>query len=339
MESIKTIVFKSRKIKEKSWKTYERYINELSNKAVEKTYESNDFLSDTEKINEILNSYGESKRRVALSVILVLLSPDKTMTPVAGKFPEDASDLYKEYHELHKNLTTQYTTKMESQTKTEKQEANWVEWPEIIKLQRKFMNEFRRLKFNKKTVSTITKAEILKLQDYLVLSLYTLIKPRRLDYAGMKVMSYKDFQEFDDKKSHNILVVKSKVKKFFSFGPGAQKNENGSGNQCYELVVPPSLNRVLQLFLKFNNGGSTNHTFHLLSNRRRSGPISNDGLSKQIMRIMNDEFKKSISASLLRTIFRTHYDKDGKSIKEKKACAAEMGHSTNTAEIHYTKKD
>ena len=334
MESLKENVMNSRKIKAASWKTYERYINELAKLVTEEHYKENSFLKDKEAVQEIIETYGGSKRRVCLSVILVILSPDKKMAPISGVFPEEASELYKHYHELHKQLTLDYNKEKEEQKKTDKQAENWVDWLDIVKLQRNFMNKIRREKYSKK--ETLTKAQKKVLQNYLIVSLYTLIKPRRLDYAEMKILSHKDYKALDieKKKAGNYLVIKSKIKKFFAFGSGAQKNENGGDSDVFELSVPAKLNRVLQLYLKHHSEG------YLLFNARRSGEISKDGLSKTLQKIMGEAFEgKRFSASMLRTIYLTHLHKDTPSIKEQQQLAKEMGHSPAVATLHYTKKN
>ena len=334
MESLKENVMNSRKIKAASWKTYERYINELAKLVTEEHYKENSFLKDKEAVQEIIETYGGSKRRVCLSVILVILSPDKKMAPISGVFPEEASELYKHYHELHKQLTLDYNKEKEEQKKTDKQAENWVDWLDIVKLQRNFMNKIRREKYSKK--ETLTKAQKKVLQNYLIVSLYTLIKPRRLDYAEMKILSHKDYKALDieKKKAGNYLVIKSKIKKFFAFGSGAQKNENGGDSDVFELSVPAKLNRVLQLYLKHHSEG------YLLFNARRSGEISKDGLSKTLQKIMGEAFEgKRFSASMLRTIYLTHLHKDTPSIKKQQQLAKEMGHSPAVATLHYTKKN
>ena len=51
--------------------------------------------------------------------------------------------------------------------------------------------------------------------------------------------------------------------------------------------------------------------------------LTKDGLSKSLMRIFKAEFpNKKISAQILRTIFKTHFNKSyHKTIAEKKKCA------------------
>tara|TARA_R110002020_G_scaffold343810_1_gene558148 strand:+ start:249 stop:1292 length:1044 start_codon:yes stop_codon:yes gene_type:complete len=347
MNTIKSAIEEKRNIKPQTWKTYVRYMNELSKSVTGEDYKDNSFLEDKERVQSILGGvredgsplYGGSKKRVCASIILVFLSPDKAMAPIKRSskndpvtFPEGTSDLYKHYHSIQASLTKDYTDLMALQTKTDKQAENWVDWKDILKLQRKFMNKIRREKYNKK--ETLTVGEHKTLQDYLILSLYTLIKPRRLDYAGLKLMTNTEYKEYsvEDQKKMNALVLQSKIKKFFSFGSGAQKNENGGGLGIYRLKVPPNLNRVLQLYLKHHSEK------FLLFNSRRKGEVTKDGLSKQIMKIMKEEFDKKISASMLRTIHNTAFY-SGPSLAEKKACAEEMGHSPQTAELHYTKKN
>jgi len=107
METLKDTVIKKRGVKASTWKTYSVLIRELAMKATEKDYENNDFLKDFEKINEILMKMTESKKRLVMSVILVMLNPEGNMRsnnsfnnpPNSNKdeFPKATTSLYKQY--------------------------------------------------------------------------------------------------------------------------------------------------------------------------------------------------------------------------------------------------
>ena len=317
METLKDTVLKKRGVKASTWKTYSVLIRELAMKATEKDYENNAFLEDFEKVSEILMKMTESKKRLVMSVILVMLSPEGDMRPLKkqckeeeDQFPNSATPLYKQYLYLKRENSEIFNKELFLQKKNEKQEKNWVDWGEILKLQDEFRKKCRRDKINKK--ATLTRKEKYWLQQYLVISLYTLILPRRLDYAEMISMSNENYEKMTqkEKENGNFLVTHSKIRKFFSFGAKVQKNKN-SGIPIYILKV-------------------------LINKRQQDMTI--DGLSKLVIKILGDAFDgKHITVSMLRTICKTDYHKGDRSLLEKLAIAKQMGHTVSCGEKFYIK--
>jgi len=339
METLKDTVIKKRGVKASTWKTYSVLIRELAMKATEKDYENNDFLKDFEKINEILMKMTESKKRLVMSVILVMLNPEGNMRTKQkstyydkDEFPEATTSLYKQYLYLKRKNSELFDKELFQQKKSENQEKNWVDWGEILKLQDEFRKKCRRDKINKKT--TLTIKEKYWLQQYLVISLYTLILPRRLDYAEMISISKENYEKMTqiEKENGNFIVTQSKIRKFFSFGAKVQKNKN-NGTPIYILKVPKALNQVLCLWYKHHTQEG-----RLLYNKRLQD-MTIDGLSKLIIKIMKNGFDgKHITASMLRTICKTDYHKGDRSLLEKLAMAKQMGHTVSCGENFYIKK-
>ena len=84
---------------------------------------------------------------------------------------------------------------MKSRTKSDKEAANWVSQPELDKIYKDLKAQANAL-FKK---SELSKSDLQTIQNYVILSLYTLIPPRRsLDYTEMKINNI-------DKKQSNYI--------------------------------------------------------------------------------------------------------------------------------------
>ena len=324
MEELKTKIMQGRNIKEITWKQYAtnfKQLNERLNKDNELSIgECLHGKLGIEGIIKYLEELNPAKQRLMLSCILILLSPN-------GRGKTEHTNMHRHFTSMLSDKMDAYFAQQKEQKANPKQMENWRSWEDVVKVQRHFMNTIRRDKYTKK--ETLNKTEYHTLQKYLVASLYTLIPPRRLDYANMKIVEHKEFKQMTDeeKKKFNYLVVQSRVKKYFSFGEGSQKTK-----QNFIMKVPGKLNQVLNLFLKHHS------TTDFLLTNFRSGKLSSDGLSKLIMRVFGGENGKSVSVNMLRHIFLSKKFENAPSIKEKELLASQMGHSSSIAEQVYTKK-
>ena len=321
MNQLKDKVINGRNIKHSTWKSYLTNIKQLLTKFNDGEYKNNKFLHNRKDLKEYLATLKPAKQRMVISTILVLLSP-------CGKNQPENEDksLYHFYTSLLATRMDDYFNEQQEQLANPKQLSNWRSWEDILGVQRRLMNTIRRDKYNVK--NTLTQDESKKLQEYLVLSLYTLIPPRRLDYSTMTIVDAKTYRDMNEKEKNacNYLVCQSRVKKYFSFGEDSQKNKT-----FYYTKVPPKLNQILNLYLKHHN-----HCFLLVNSR--GGQLSKDGLSKQLMRVLEKDGKR-LSVNMLRHIYLSDKFKDAPSIKERQLLALEMGHSSTIAEHVYTKKN
>jgi len=362
MEALKAARMGSTSIKEKTWKQYERVIQSLARGFTGQDYKNNDFLVTARKqVVEYINkkSKSDAQKRMYYSVILIMLAPDKKDTDA-----QEEAD-YEFYQGKLQELAQRYNEQKSQQLKTVKQDKNWVSWDEILKLQNTMALEVRKmfrtegLKVVKNIAAEGKKAKLkavkgkelnrkqrTALQNLLILSLYTLIKPRRLDYANMSVISRKNYNQLssEDRQKTNYLVIVGKTKKFFSFGKQAQKNQNrdkhGVKQPTYLLDVPSKLNSILNLYLLFHPEDAFKKNFitRTFLYNTRGGAISGDGLSKAMIKIMKARFKKNISPTMLRTIYLSDKHKNDVPLAEKQSTAEEMGHTVATSNSSYQKK-
>jgi len=364
MEALKTARMSSTNIKEKTWLQYERNIQTLARGfSGGQDYKNNDFLiMGRKQVVEFINkkSSSDAMKRMFYSVILIMLAPDKNDKP-SQKTPD-----YKYYQRKLQFFSQKYQDERATQIKSVKQDTNWESWDDILKLQHTLALEVKTMikknkligvrsitgeKFSKgsklqKFGKDINRKQRTALQNLVILSLYTLIKPRRLDYANMEILSLKNYNNMssEDRQKSNFLVIVGKNKKFFSFGKQAQKNQNrdkhGVKQPVYVLAVPSKLNSVLNMYLLFHPEDAFKKNFisrTFLYNTRGSA-ISGDGLSKAMIKIMKARFKKNISPTMLRTIYLSDKHKGDVGLEEKQTTAEEMGHTVATSNANYQKK-
>jgi hypothetical protein len=264
-----------------------------------------DFLEDPQQILTNLLEKGlkaTTVRSYFISICSLLsnLKPRYTELPQSGRFYDQ---LYTKYYQI---LTEQNKELSVNNTKSNTQIANWITQEDVIEVHRAL---------GAKAISE-NKYEVIL--DWLILSLYVLIPPRRiLDYTQMMVVT----EELEDDPTKNYWFVRDKQ---FIFS-----NYKTAGTYHTQVVdIPDSLDFVLKIYL---------------SQRPPTGPLLllEDGTpileNYNITRRLNRIFGKKISVSLLRNIFLTDTFKENKIHLSN--IATSMGTSVSTIQSHYIKLD
>ena len=294
-------------LKQNSINAYLIVLKKLNNN---KDYQNLDFLKNKKDIDLILEKLKLTTRRNYITAVLVVLQ--------AVKY--DDQNLLNYYRNLVNDYNEEYTTKMSTNTKSEKQEANWLELSELDKIREDYAARVKKLDLKNKI--KIKPSEFSLLQEYLVSALYTLLPPIRLDYSPMLVVK----SEKDMKEGSNYLINSGRNKKKFIINE--YKNVKSKGQQI--ITVPSKLNSILNLVLKYND------TEHLLLNNRKQA-LSSNGLGKLITSVFKPTGKQ-ITINLLRSMFISQ-NIDMTAINNAKVLADAMGHSTSTQQKIYFKKE
>jgi hypothetical protein len=214
-------------------------------------------------------------------------------------------ELYNTYFDILKNLNTELSV---NTTKTKSQEENWIETEKIIAFRENM----------KKDVSTFD-----LMLNYLIVSLYTMIAPRRnIDFTLMKISNDMTDIKF------NYLDIKNKK---FIFN-----NYKTSGTyHTVEIDIPDELMVVINQYIKVHpfkqKMKNKKYDFFLIMNGERKS-FSSDNMSKRLHKI----FGKKVGCSLLRNIFLT--DKYSGTVIGLENDVAAMGTSVGTAMNNYIKK-
>ena len=294
---------KSRDIKEKSINAYITSLKKIHNYVDDGSdFDSLKFL-DSKKFNQVLEFLETLKlptRKNYIAAILVALSSEKS--------PNDK--LIEKYRNHLDILAVEYNKKIKSHEKSEKLEKNWVTMKELLDIVKRYKREIKER--NLLIKETFNKKDLDLYQKYLVGSLYTILPPLRNDYANMKVITFKEYENIEDKKN-NYLVIVSKSKKFFSFG--AYKTSEVYGIKT--LDIPRNLNNIINKWLERNKTG-----FFLINTKNE--PLSENGLTKFLYKTFENTGKK-ISSTIIRHVYLS--DKYKNVNEEKAKVASQMMHS------------
>jgi hypothetical protein len=287
-------------IKESSKKLYLSNLKRLNDNQDPEDY---NFLKNTNKIFEKIKHLKDNTKRTYLIGIVSVLKDQP-------KFKKPFDIYYQKMMEYNKNLKN-------NTTKSETQNENWMEQDEIKKIWDDSLINITQITKNKRKLES---ADFETLTNFLVLSLYVLIPPRRADYLKMLIL----LEPTEMNKEYNYLDIKNKQFIFNNFKTvGTYKEQI--------IDIPKELMDVIILYLKFRKDKTNLMPFLVKPDGTAFESIN------AITRILNKIFKKKISVSLLRNIYLT--DKYAKENKEKEKDATAMATSVNMINNNYTKQD
>jgi hypothetical protein len=301
-------IYKTKGLSDSSVKTYTRNIEKLYEKLTgtnTNTMKNLSWLKDSDKIVELLSEYKENTRRSYLIAIASLL-----------KDLDKYEKIHKVYYDLLKNKNIELNEK--ASDKTEKQSDNWISWDDVVNKQKELEGKINKIKvINETNYDLVLQA--------LVLSLYTLLPPRRNEYKDMKIV-YKYDENLPKENYYSVSENKFYFNKY--------KTSKKYGLEVID--IPTELTKLLKKYIVFHPQikgriEKKGKTYDFLVN------YQGEPLNKvnSITRILNRIFDKAISSSMLRNIYLTNKYKDVKSEMLKDAKA--MGHSVMTQQGVYVK--
>lgn len=213
-----------------------------------------------------------------------------------SKIPKVLKDAISEEFKLQKD-------KEESQQLTPEQEANYVPWKEIMKVQKQLKDKKDK-----------THAEWF---EYMVVSLYTLTSPVRADYSQMIVK-----KQYRDSKRHDKKNVFVQIKKpYFVFTDYKTADTYGK----VVVPVPKALAQVITEYFE--------HLGHIPE--YILGAKYNPVVFSNFIRATFKKYtEKSVGINLLRHAYITEYLPTLKTIKKKNEVARRMMHSKTTQELY-----
>ena len=246
-------------------------------------------LDESSKVLDYLDEFKPSQRKTKLSALVVLTDND-------------------EYRDQMLNDIRSYNDSMKSRTKSDKEAANWVSQPELDKIYKDLKTQANAL-FKK---SELSKSDLQTIQNYVILSLYTLIPPRRsLDYTEMKINNI-------DKKQSNYINGKK-----FIFNTYKTSRVKGQDN----VQIPTQLKTILNKWIKINP------TDYLLFDNN-GGKLTPVKLNQRFEKL----FGKKFSTSMIRKLhLSSNYGATMKKMDEMASTMKSMG-SSSTQINHYVKK-
>jgi hypothetical protein len=302
-----------RKVAESTANAYIKTLYQMNEK---KPFKNLTFLKNTEGVDKLISEYAETTQRAILATIVSVLSLYKEKATFKR--------VYNHYYDKMMEKSKEVRATEGTNEKTEKQKENWLPWEEIEKRKGEVVEDVSKF-CNGKAVNA---SQFEKLLQYVVLSLYTEIQPRRnQDYLDMYVVKKYNEKMPTDKNYLDLATNKFIYNKY--------KTAKKYGTQTQD--IPETLLAVIHLFLKF-------HPLWKGVVKRQNNPIKflvgADGSPltavNAITRILNRVFHKKIGSSMLRHIYLSDKYKDIN--EEMKKDAEAMGHSVREQK-EYIKKD
>ncbi len=309
--------------------TSKMYISYLTKLNEGKAFDDLAFLKNTDNVMEIVNRYSIPSRKTVLSAVISSL----------GVFGGDSR--YKATSDFYEKALTgavkDYKSNVNENEKSNKQVDNWVDLKEINDKFSMLYNLFKLFKDNE----SLDSDEYKTLLSLVVLSLYTLLPPRRSkDYV---MMYFSDDGKVDDPEKNFYDLEDNRL--VFN----AYKTVKSSGQQIIDLDEDEDkkLLEILHTYFKF----------HPLLNSKRAALWMKEGKIKSlkdipllarrsghslvgpdINKIINSIFDgKKVGPSLLRSIHTTYITKPA--IEELEGVAESMGTSVNKLMNVYNKVD
>lgn len=239
-----------------------------------------ELIENYKLILDSLKDWTSSLRKTKISAIIVAID-----TKHINKDNEQSAELQEALLAYRNQLALDSTkTKKDAlkQELTESQKENYISWDDVMtkynQMKKRAMPLFQEKNLDKK--------EFFELQDFIILSCYVLIPPRRSqDYCNFKI---RDINEDTD----NFMLCPNK-KKDAKFIFNSYKNATRLGSQS--IPIPNELKKLILLWI------TKNPYNYLIVNR-----LGKQILQSKLASMLNNIFGKKISSSMLRHIYLTH---------------------------------
>lgn len=254
-----------------------------------------EFIADHAKVIEWIEGHPKYKPNSKKVLYIAIVSTIKS------------NNLYLETLPLYKAkldaLNRQVTEENEEQALTAEEKEKFVEWPEILST------------VEEKIFPAV--CDLASYQDYLIVSLYTLMPPLRLDYAEMKVVA-----EEPATPEGNYLVMAKKPYLLLT----QYKTARRYGQQ--RLEIPKKLVGILKEWRTMQD------TDYLLVSPASNNPMPAWELGQTITRVFEKHLGKSVGVNVLRHSYITWMRKDELAPKKSNALSKSMLHSVAMSQFY-----
>jgi hypothetical protein len=272
--------------------TIKSYIAKL--RYLEKQSVLNDQLSD------FLNTTYEkvNSRAAYQTAILGVAKHSPTFTDYIGKGIIDI--ITNEYLQTSKDVKHNQS----GQSKTEKEEENWIDLKELKKLAKEKASEF-------------------SVQDQLLIGFYTLIPPVRLDLHNILIVRSSFINEETGKPENignqqNYLRIYKKSGKFYTELVLNEYKTSATYGEFKEKMPKPLTDLIMKLPVEQS---------HLFQKKSGGNFSSAETFGVYLRSVFNKLTGKNLSVDMLRHIYLTDFRKGEKSTERKQAVARKMMNS------------
>jgi len=307
MVSLADSLMKNRGIEESTATNYIKLLMNLNNG---KAFNNLAFLKNKDGIMAKLGEYSESTQKSSLGTIVSVLTSLKEKATYKS--------LYNFYYERMSEASKQ-ARDADTTEKTEKQKTNWITWDNVLEKRSELADKLPSPK-----TKLLTAQAWNNMLSYVILSLYTMIPPRRnLDYQNLYVVKKWNDKMDKDKNYYDLATQKLIFNKY--------KTSKAHGSVEIEIDDNHALRTTLTTYISFHPD-KKKPEYRLLVNMDGS-PLAS---INSITRILNKVFAKKIGSTMLRHVYLS--DKYKLDMDEMKKDADAMGHNLST-QRDYIKTD
>lgn len=298
MENIKEEIKKQRpNLSTSSVNSYYSILKNLYkklNEGKEEDFKNDFFKKEKESILKHLESMPPKKRKTILSALVIYVDCDKTRDEYRKQMMDDIK-----------------VSKEEDIAQKRDDSKDWIEWTDVINIYNALRKDTYYLMKSK--ADELTPKELNLIQDYVLLSLYVLIAPRRsMDYIELKFRNYKpDEDNYIDFNKNKIYFNKYKTAKFY---------------KTQVIDLPRDLKNILKKWYDFNK----NDYLLIDTNGNKLNQV-------KLNQRLNKIFDMKISVNALRHSYLTNKYGNIPALKDMLETADNMGHSLDQA-FEYVKK-
>ena len=196
---------------------------------------------------------------------------------------------------------------------TDREEKTFIRWEDFMMLQ-KSMDE-----------DSDTRSNYASFLDFVIVSLYTLHPPVRLDYCNMDV--YLNDEDIPESQTNNyVCMFPDSGQGYFAF----LKYKTYKTHGVQTIQIDDKLHAILTEWLSVNNGPHLLCTYS--KNKDVYKSLSENSLSKRLARIFELHFGRLASVNILRHSFISYQSRNDQPIMEKRENARKMLHTSLEAD-------
>ena len=204
-------------------------------------------------------------------------------------------------------LNAQVADKSKDQELSPAEKLKYLEWPEIMEVYEKI-----RLAVH----------DPQSYQDYLIVSLYVLVPPVRLDYAEMKVCTIPP----KNPTSNYLVWPLGATKPYFVFSEYKTAKKYGVSQSP---PLPSDLCDIIRTWLTL-----VDDEYLLIGGNDDGTPMKAAELGQRIIRIFEKYSGKSVGVNILRHSYISWMRKGEAAFKESQELARQMGHSQTMSQLY-----
>lgn len=220
------------------------------------------------------------------------------------KIKEENSKEYLKYYEYYKEISTEVKEKYRSGVPSEKQQAGYVEWTELLK---------KRDEIGEKDYGC---------KEHLLLSMYTYIPPVRQDFCNLRIWSKMPIG--DKANQGNFIIIKKKSACVLVLN----EYKTSKVYKHFEKELPPELCKIIHKSLELNPRN------YLFVNSEGDIYDKEESYIRNINRTLQGIFDKPITVSIIRHSFITHERTQNRTPGDEEDSAASMLHSVREKNLY-----